>query len=65
MSFDLWTSPNAHAVLGVIAHFIKKCGRRRKVVFGLREVIDEHSGENQAAVLVALFHEYKVKGNIG
>jgi hypothetical protein len=65
ISFDLWTSPNAHAVLGVIAHFINKCGRRRKVVLGLREVIGEHSGENQAAVLVALFNEYKIKGNIG
>lgn len=65
MSFHLWTSPNAHAVLGVIAHLINKCGRRRKVVLGLREVIGEHSGENQAAVLVALFHEHKTKGNIG
>jgi hypothetical protein len=34
-------------------------------VLGLREVIGEHSGENQAAVLITLFNEYRIKGNIG
>jgi hypothetical protein len=35
ISFDLWTSPNAHAVLGVVAYFINKRGRRRQAVLGL------------------------------
>lgn len=39
ISFDLWTSPNAFGVLGVIAHFISKTGKRRDVVLGLREVV--------------------------
>ena len=32
---DLWTSPNSHAVLGVVAHFIDRRGRHRNVVLGL------------------------------
>ncbi len=65
ISFDLWTSPNAHAILGVIAHFVDKQGRRRNVVLGLREVIGEHTGENMAAVLLEVFKDYKISGNIG
>ena len=65
ISFDLWTSPNGHAVLGVVAHFINKDGKRRHVVLGLREVVGEHTGENIAAVLVALFRDYGIGGNIG
>ena len=51
-------------VLGVVAHFIDKRGRRRQAVLGLREVLSEHSGENQAAVLIALFKEYDIHRNI-
>ena len=65
ISFDLWTSPNAHAVLGVVAHFIDRRGRRRNIVLGLREILGEHSGENQAGVLITLFKEYEICGNIG
>ena len=65
ISFDLWTSPNAHAVLRVVAHFIDRRGRRRNVVLGLREILGKHSGENQAGILIALFKEYEICGNIG
>jgi len=65
ISFDLWTSPNSYAVLGVFAHFINKDGRRRHVVLGLRELVGEHSGENMAAVLLELFKNYRISGNIG
>ena len=65
ISFDLWTSPNAFGVLGVIAHFISKTGKRRHAVLGLREVVGEHSGENMAAVLLEIFKDYRISGNIG
>lgn len=65
ISFNLWTLPNAHAVLGIVAHFINKDGRRRHVVLGLREVHGEHTGENMAAVLIALFKDYRIAGNLG
>ncbi|KAK8912270.1 putative AC transposase [Metarhizium anisopliae] len=51
ISFDLWTSPNYLAILGVVAHFIDKNGERRAAVLGLRELMGEHSGENMAELI--------------
>lgn len=65
ISFDLWTSPNCLAVLGVVAHFIDKNGQRRAAVLGLRELMGEHSGENMAEVLLQIFKDYKIGGRIG
>jgi hypothetical protein len=56
--------PNTHAILGVVAHYIDRFGNRRHIVIGLREVLSEHSGENIAVVLIALFKEYEIAGNI-
>jgi len=55
ISFDLWTSPNAHAIIGVVGHFVSEEGKRRHVVLGLREIVGEHTGENMAGVLIDLF----------
>ena len=65
ISFDLWTSPNAHAIIGVVGHFISEQGRRRHAVLGLREIMGEHTGENMAGVLIDLFRDYGIVGNIG
>ena len=65
ISFDLWTSPNGPAIIGVVGHFINKDGRRRQVVLGLREIVGEHTGENMAGVLIDLFRDYGIAGNIG
>jgi len=59
ISFNLWTSPNSHAVLGCIAHFINKNGKRRTAVLGLRELLSEHSGENMD-VLLHIFKNYRI-----
>ena len=34
------------------------------MVLGLCEVIGEHTGENMAAVLLEVFKDYKISGNI-
>jgi len=65
VSFDLWTSPNYLAILGIVAHFISKDGKRRTAVLGLRELMGEHSGENMAEVLLQIFKDYKISGRIG
>ena len=59
ISFDLWTSPNAHAVLGVVAYFIDRRGRRRQAAIeGFQEdpvedseveVIDEDEAVKEAS----------------
>jgi len=62
ISFDLWTSPNYRAILGCVAHFIDKKGKRRTAVLALRELIGEHSGENMADILLHIFNDYKISG---
>ena len=63
--FDLWTSPNTHAVLGIVAYFINKDSRRRYIVLGLYEVYSKHTSKNMAAILIALFKDYRIAGNLG
>jgi len=65
ISFDLWTSPNYLAILGCVAHFIDKKGKRRTAVLALRELAGEHSGENMADALLHIFNDYKISGRIG
>ena len=52
-------------IIGVINYFINKNGKRRHVVFRLREIISKHTTKNIAGVLIDLFHNYKIAGNIG
>ena len=56
---------NAHIVLSIVAHFINKDGRRCYRVLGLREVHGEHTSKNMAAVLITLFKDYRIAGNLG
>ena len=65
ISFDLWTSPNHKAIVGVVAHYITAHGRKRDIVIGLREVIGEHTGANIGHQLVRLFKEYDILDRIG
>ena len=65
ISFDLWTSPNHKAIVGVVAHYITAYGRKRDIVIGLREVLGEHTGANIGHQLVRLFKEYDILDRIG
>jgi hypothetical protein len=58
LSFDPWTSPNGHAVLGVCGHFISKSGVRRTAVLTLREVLSDQGGENIAQSLLVIIWDY-------
>ena len=60
ISFDLWSSPNHKAIIGVIAHYITASGRRRNIAIGLREVFGEHAGENVSYQLLLLFKDYNI-----
>ena len=64
ISFNLWTLLNAHAIIRVVGYFVNKDGRRRHVVLGLCEIIGEYTGKNMAGVLIDLFRDYRIVGNI-
>jgi hypothetical protein len=63
ISFDLWTSPNPYAILGVIAMWIDATGKRRATVLGIRRVYGEHTGENLGSVVLELLKEYDISGD--
>ncbi|CCE35404.1 uncharacterized protein CPUR_06833 [Claviceps purpurea 20.1] len=61
LSFDGWTSPNQHALLGVSAHFLNSRGIPQQRLIALRHLTDTHSGLNLAGAL----HEVIVDWNLG
>ena len=60
ISFDLWTSPNPYAILGVVAMWIDATGKRRSTVLGMRRVYGEHTGENVGSIVIELLKEYNI-----
>jgi hypothetical protein len=48
ISFDLWTSTNKLAMLGVVAYYLTKDLTARSLLIGFREVVGAHSNENIA-----------------
>lgn len=63
ISFDLWTSPNPYAILGVVAMWIDATGKRRVTVLGMRRIYGEHTGENLGSVVLELLKEYNIIGD--
>ena len=54
-----------HAIIGVMGHFINKDSRCCHVVLGLYKIINKHTGKNIVGVLIDLFCNYGIAGNIG
>ena len=54
-----------YIIIGVIGHFVSEEGRYCHVVLGLRKIVNKYIGENMAGVLIDLFRDYRIIGNIG
>ena len=52
-------------MLSIVAYFINKDGRRRYIVLGLREGYSKHTNKNIVAILITLFKDYRITGNLG
>jgi hypothetical protein len=65
ISFDLWTSTNKLAMLGVVAHYLMKDLTARSLLIGLREVIGAHSGENIAVCILQAIKEVLIVDRVG
>jgi hypothetical protein len=64
ISLDLWMSPNALAILGIVAQFVNKDGGLQSSVLAIKEVNREHSGENQAKYVLEVLEEYKIEDKL-
>lgn len=65
LAFDMWTSPDRLAVLGVSGHFIDSQGVQQQRLLGLRDVAGAHSGENMAAVLMEVARDWGITQKVG
>jgi hypothetical protein len=52
LSFDLWTSPNKYAILGVVCHFIDHKWKARTVLLALRLLYGLHTGVDMAQLII-------------
>jgi hypothetical protein len=48
-----------------VGYFVNKDGRRRYIILGLRKIIGKYTSKNMAGVLIDLFRDYRIAGNIG
>jgi len=64
-TFDLWSSPNHLALLGLVAHWINLEGRTCCILLGLRKMCGAHTGETQSQVVLTLLQEYFLVEKVG
>lgn len=58
LTFDLWTSENGLALLGVVAHYLDREMKARSVAIALKTVDGAHTGENIAPLMIAVIDEF-------
>ena len=64
-SFDMWTSPNAMAMLGIVAHYVSHSGEAKDCLIGLKRITGTHSGENIAQSVIAVIKHYGLEDRLG
>jgi hypothetical protein len=65
VAFDGWRSNNRHALYGIVFYFLNTSGRPEKLVLGLPELAERHSGENIAAHVIEVLKSYGIAGKVG
>lgn len=65
ISFDLWTSPNSYALLGIVAHYLDISGSLQTRLLGLRRIRGHHGGENLAPAITEVAEEFGLTECLG
>ena len=65
LSFDLWTSPNKYAFLGVIGHFIDHQWKARTVLLGMKPLYSSHAGVDMAQLVIDVIQCYSLARMLG
>jgi hypothetical protein len=63
-SFDLWSSRNLRALLGINCHFADKFRNLKTFLLALPEQFGPHSGTNIANNVAAIIHDFNLKDKI-
>jgi hypothetical protein len=64
-SFNLWSSPNHRAFVGLIGHWINKVGNLKVALLGMERFKGPHTGLNQAAVIWQVLKRYNLVRKVG
>ncbi|OAQ57829.2 restless-like transposase [Pochonia chlamydosporia 170] len=65
-SIDIWSSPNHHSFLAIVAHYIDLASRQlRKALLALRELEGSHTGEAIAETFLQVVDSYGVRAKMG
>ena len=62
---DMWSSPNHLGLLAILAHFTSEKLQLTTVTLALVELQGEHSGINQAEVILRVLDDYQIRGKVG
>lgn len=65
LAFDLWTSPNGLAILGVSGHFISSQGQPQQRLLALTQQRGRHSGEAIGLTLAAVVRDWDISTRLG
>lgn len=61
----MWTSPNHLGLLAVVGHYTSEKGKLLTATLGLKELQGEHSGENQARVVLDVLNDFEIRNKLG
>ena len=64
-TFDLWSSPNHRAFLGIVGHWVGADGKLHGTLLGLRRFHGSHTGINQAEHFWEVIKFYELETKIG
>jgi hypothetical protein len=65
LSFDLWTSGNQLALLGLVAHFLDHSGAPQTVLLSLPRQKGSHCGHNISETVAEVIHEFDIGSKLG
>ncbi len=65
ISFDIWTSSNGYALVGIVSHFVDDDYQVRTILLAIREVYGEHTGENVDQTVVDVIREFQAESGLG
>jgi hypothetical protein len=65
LSFDLWTSPNYKALLGIVGHWTAEDLSLKTVLLAMREVQGMHTGNTIGTKIFEVIQEYHIVSLLG
>ena len=65
LTFDLWTSPNQYALLGITVHFVDQSQQLQFRLLALKRIFGSHGGENLGLVLEGVIEDFALSETVG